>query len=330
MSPLFHQINMSDGKSRFIVISLMIIGISLLILSFSIIFNTSNLLFEAILSMSPILTIIAIIGITLVTFLIYRYELQKYKFYTGLLSFTLLFLLIPSYFLLNFGVFSSPQALALQKKGEIRTGFFNKYFENQNYDEIAKTVNSLNLDIFGMSEISFKDYEVLKSKLNFKYSLILEVERDYTFSNAIFSNFELTELRSIETIGGIILNARAKDIGFDNRISIIHLSTPVTQDWLIKRNKAYASLQGDIIMGDFNTTPWSPVFRDFLRNRNEYKNAANGRGFFCTWNCESRILGAQIDHIFYKKNSFVSKSFQSIQINGSDHNLILSKLELLD
>ncbi len=78
--------------------------------------------------------------------------------------------------------------------------------------------------------------------------------------------------------------------------------------------------------GDFNTTPWSPVMRDFLE-RTGLVDVRAGRGALPTWPSWNPLLCVPIDHILHSREIGV-ENVERLQLEGSDHIGLLSRLTL--
>jgi len=81
-----------------------------------------------------------------------------------------------------------------------------------------------------------------------------------------------------------------------------------------------------IIMGDLNSTPWSPLFRSLL-TRSEMHSSAVGRSWQTTWFSRNPLLGLHIDHILINKH-VESRAWWVGPNVGSDHYPVLADLEL--
>src|SRR5690606_29905835 len=78
-----------------------------------------------------------------------------------------------------------------------------------------------------------------------------------------------------------------------------------------------------IVLGDFNLSPWSTVYTDFLR-KSQLVSASAGELHF-TWHTVNDLLGVHIDHIFLSPNLSHS-DFIVGEKAGSDHNLIYTEV----
>jgi endonuclease/exonuclease/phosphatase (EEP) superfamily protein YafD len=82
-----------------------------------------------------------------------------------------------------------------------------------------------------------------------------------------------------------------------------------------------------MVAGDFNTTPWSPHFRDLLAAAG-LRNAADGKGYIPTWPTWFWPARIPIDHVLLKGPIAVTTVRRGPAI-GSDHFPIIADLRLL-
>lgn len=114
------------------------------------------------------------------------------------------------------------------------------------------------------------------------------------------------------------------------RVVITHPLIPVSASWTQARNKLL-SIAGDtaadadsfILMGDFNTTPWSATFRDLPGKR------AGDPRFSATWPTFFPAMGISIDHILASDNLELVE-FKVLESVGSDHYPLMAKFRLKD
>jgi endonuclease/exonuclease/phosphatase (EEP) superfamily protein YafD len=65
----------------------------------------------------------------------------------------------------------------------------------------------------------------------------------------------------------------------------------------IRNEQQHPAPQPVIVVGDFNLTPWSPIFADFERSSGLH-NAADGFGFTPTWyRFDGFPFGLVLDHV---------------------------------
>jgi endonuclease/exonuclease/phosphatase (EEP) superfamily protein YafD len=82
-----------------------------------------------------------------------------------------------------------------------------------------------------------------------------------------------------------------------------------------------------IVAGDFNTTPWSPHFKDLLATAG-LRNAAEGKGYVPTWPTFFWPARIPIDHVLLKGPLAATAMHRGPAI-GSDHYPIIADLRLL-
>jgi endonuclease/exonuclease/phosphatase (EEP) superfamily protein YafD len=105
----------------------------------------------------------------------------------------------------------------------------------------------------------------------------------------------------------------------------VHLASPVGKYRTDLRNKQLDSLaeeiqknnQPTVVVGDFNITPWSPYFEEFIQKA-RLRNTRKGIGVYPTWLTEFPPLAIPIDHGL-TSNSIKVGSFSLGSNFGSDH-----------
>ena len=109
------------------------------------------------------------------------------------------------------------------------------------------------------------------------------------------------------------------------RIVITHPLIPVSSSWTEARNtllnvagSTAAASDSFILMGDFNTTPWSSTFRTLPGRR------AGDPRFSATWPTFFPLLGISIDHILASENLELVE-FRVLKSVGSDHYPLLAR-----
>ena len=79
-----------------------------------------------------------------------------------------------------------------------------------------------------------------------------------------------------------------------------------------------------LVMGDFNATPFSPIFAEFLK-ATHLKNSLDGFGWQPSWPSLISFLGIPIDHVFVSSELIVKQRFIGPSIS-SDHLPVIAKL----
>jgi len=109
------------------------------------------------------------------------------------------------------------------------------------------------------------------------------------------------------------------------RIVITHTMIPISGEWLQDRNRLIrfagataGASERFILMGDFNMTPWSPVFHDLPGRR------AGDPRFTATWPSFFPVLGIPIDHIM-ASDDLELVEVKVLESIGSDHYPVLAR-----
>ena len=72
-----------------------------------------------------------------------------------------------------------------------------------------------------------------------------------------------------------------------------------------------------LLIGDLNTSPWSPHFRDLL-TESGLKNSMQGFGFQPTWPSDNRLLRIPLDHVLHSPGITIHNRMVGRAV-GSDH-----------
>lgn len=207
---------------------------------------------------------------------------------------------------------------------ELKILFFNKLYSNANYGEIQKKIKEINPDIIGMAELKEKEIKEIAVLKEYPYMYIKNT-RDNA-SLALFSKYTF----SIENTSDFshLIAAKANISGKQYNIFVFHPISPIyvknikSRDSEIKKLSARLnSLKSEniIALGDYNVTPWSPLYINSLSELTYIKNISKGKGMQVTYH--KGPFGIPIDYIFVSKKFAVS-SFGNEYVLGSDHNLI--------
>lgn len=114
----------------------------------------------------------------------------------------------------------------------------------------------------------------------------------------------------------------------------IHPPPPLSPQLFLRRNQTFQFIaervqqngsENTIVSGDFNCTPWSPYYSQFVRD-SELVSAAYGTGLGITWDPFGKALGLPIDHVFTGKG-ILTADFQIGPYVGSDHRPLVLKFQ---
>jgi endonuclease/exonuclease/phosphatase (EEP) superfamily protein YafD len=162
--------------------------------------------------------------------------------------------------------------------------------------------------------------------------------RDDHTAVILFSRLPILEHRRVRRPGGRESNVLAEIAVGDCTIAVaaVHFISPSPIDAHDTRRRdrglAYLaeSIEGTdrpmIVAGDFNTSPWSPQFRDLLA-ATELHDAAVGHGYIGTWPRWFWPMRIPIDHILVK--GLAVATITRGPAIGSDHFPIVADLRLV-
>ncbi len=231
----------------------------------------------------------------------------------------------------------------------LRVMSFNINVNNSDVDRTVDSIKSIDPDLILIVEVdpAMKQKIEIKIGNRFPYSF-----RSPGGGMAVFSKLALTDSSGQKFLGtngtNLVTHIRYRD----RQIQIIgtHPLVPVKVDRFYRRNLQIISLanhleqelQPTILMGDFNLTPWSPYYRQFI-DKTKLHNTRRGFGILPTWIRPSTavnlphsttayfpqmllpILNIPIDHIFVSKDFRVARTHTGDNGN-SDHAPIISEL----
>lgn len=280
-------------------------------------FVTGNLFLEWVVSFMPYFLVV---NICLIAFLWSR----KQSFAHIVLYFVTFLMLV------RFIDFSFVKPPVENGDKELNVVFINKLIFNTQFDEIDKKIKAINPDILGTAEMDEFDAARIPVLKEYPYTYFTQTPNNASL--ALFSKYRFSVEDS--SFSPYVLSSKMYIDGKNYMVLIIHPKAPVfpndfsLRDAHIKKLSAYIeSLKSKriLLLGDFNLTPWSPVYNESLGKLQNMKNAAKGTGLHTTY--QQGPFQVLIDHIFVS-NEFKVESFKSEYVEGSDHKLIWTVLKI--
>ena len=255
-------------------------------------------------------------------------------------------LIFLSIFLYNFTAFFSAGVSSNQSGAQFKIAQLNISYENPNVDSIILGLIDSDYDAVLIQEIA--DGEVDKFAqllLAFPYSIGSNSLDSFSSSQALFSRWPMVN-RRIHDLGyveGKIIEVTLApaDGNIPVRILALHPGAPRSPVLWGLRNATLefiaaevssSSLPHQIVIGDVNVSPWSPFFRNLVRNSG-LQDGVSGHGYIPSWSAFTannlmRVLSsAYIDHCLVSPSIVLRAKGQRL-IEGSDHLLIENSLEL--
>ncbi|MEG4815651.1 endonuclease/exonuclease/phosphatase family protein [Microcoleus sp. K5-D4] len=228
--------------------------------------------------------------------------------------------------------FPAPAVAGATPGHNLRILHSNVLRANRRYSEVISLVKAEQPDIAVFVEVNStwaKQLSVLSEIFPYS-STQQESER---FGSAIYSKLPL-ENSSVKAFSNRRKSLSA-DVKFQGKIiSLIlaHPTVPVKQESFINRNKQLAAI-GEyaaqvknplIVVGDLNTTMWSPFYKNMVKTGN-LRNARSGFGILPTWPTFMPLAYIPIDHFLVSKEIGVLKIRTGRNV-GSDHLPLITDL----
>jgi len=203
---------------------------------------------------------------------------------------------------------------------------------NRRYSEVISLVKAEQPDIAVFVEVNTswaKELSVLSEIFPY-YSNQQESE---AFGSAIYSKLPL-ENAFVKAFSNQ-RKSLSVDVKFQGKIIaliLVHPTVPIKQKSFINRNKQLAAI-GEyaaqvktplIVVGDFNTTMWSPFYKNMVKTGN-LRNARSGFGILPTWPTFLPLAYIPIDHFLVSKEIGVLKIRTGRNV-GSDHLPLITDL----
>jgi endonuclease/exonuclease/phosphatase (EEP) superfamily protein YafD len=154
------------------------------------------------------------------------------------------------------------------------------------------------------------------------------------FGIGMWSRHPFENVREIALGETPVIEARvAAPFGALNVLGV-HLRSPISRRLSLARNRQLTQLAelrstftGPLVItGDFNITPFSPIFADWLRDTG-LRDARAERGFDFSWPAFLPIVGIPIDHCIVS-DEFRVIAHRRLPAFGSDHYPVVAELAL--
>ncbi|MEG4342629.1 endonuclease/exonuclease/phosphatase family protein [Microcoleus sp. A003_D6] len=215
---------------------------------------------------------------------------------------------------------------------ELRILHSNVLTSNRRYSDAISLVKREEPDIAVFVEVSTswaKELSVLSEI--FPYSW--QQQESEKFGSAIYSKLPL-ENTSVKAFSKQRKSLFA-DVKFQGKVIsliLVHPTVPVKQQSFIDRNQQLAAI-GEyaaqvknplVVVGDFNTTMWSPFYKNMVKTGN-LRNARSGFGILPTWPTFLPLAYIPIDHFLVTKEIGVLKIRTGRNV-GSDHLPLITDL----
>lgn len=202
--------------------------------------------------------------------------------------------------------------------------FANLNASNSSKTRFIELIQKESPDLLLLVEVNSSWVERLKD-LNEIYPYSKIISREGNFGMAVLSKTAIINEKIFvdreNMIPALMLTVKSH-IG-DFKLALLHAFPPIGSYGTLVRNQYLGTLSREIgelpspivVCGDLNTTPWSSIYKDFLR---QAKLSPSQFGLFNnTWPAIKLIPGIPIDHCFVRGLAIVN--FEIGPNIGSDH-----------
>lgn len=213
----------------------------------------------------------------------------------------------------------------------------NVHYRNLDYASLLEQVREEDPDVLGLLEVDQAWLDEL-SALESEFRWTVLRPEDGAYGLALYSKLPLRRLPESPYIEGGLQTAIAVELEMEQApvtLVLAHVRAPTSPGKAELRNSQFGTLaemlqvdrnDARILLGDLNTTPWSPYYRQLAATA-EMRNAAVGRGYLPTWPAGFSLLKIPIDHCLVSEALRVS-NFRTGSDFGSDHLPIVVDLSL--
>jgi endonuclease/exonuclease/phosphatase (EEP) superfamily protein YafD len=208
---------------------------------------------------------------------------------------------------------------------------------NKNLGKLKDEINNMDTEIVVLIEVTPDHARQLKPVIQkYPYHIIYTPVGTFGLGMALLSKFPISDHHFIQLskVGNslleVILEINQKKV----TCYAIHFQNPVfLRDFSIRKrqflrlaNEVAEKSMPVIVAGDFNSTPYSPIFRKLLKI-SRLKDSSNGFGWQPSWHASFPPLWLPIDHILVSSEIKVHKRDTGLDI-GSDHYPSIARLSL--
>lgn len=277
----------------------------------------------------------------LLCFLFAAFAFQLAHFRTGMHLATIALICICLELLPLYQKPPEPACKAPCVKDSLKIVQFNIFYENRNTKQVINWAKKADADMIILHEIPREWQKPLKAlRRYYPYSFITSQANPYDM--AVFSR---VPIKQKETWGGMELrnvairvHGQTKKHQIPFQVYAVHVASPISLKSWKRRNRALKfhgwqlrdyEYPNQMIIGDFNTTRFSPWFKRMQRVAG-LNDAQEGFGLMPTWSFfehTNRLNGLQIDQMLIAPGIWVEDR-RTLGDMGSDHLPVSTKLWL--
>lgn len=162
----------------------------------------------------------------------------------------------------------------------------------------------------------------------------IEIPRDDAFGIALYSRRPFLDQRSLQVQTTSAIDVRVNLAGGTARLLGVHLRSPVNAERAAERNQQLSQLTAIarqeagplLVLGDFNISPYSPIFASTLGTSGLHDSGL-ARGWHFSWPTYLHVPGVPID-LFLLSEHFVALDHRRGPAFGSDHYPMIATVAL--
>ena len=213
----------------------------------------------------------------------------------------------------------------------------NMLYKTSNAEEVALQAQSFKADILALQEVKLEQTEIIRQQLGFDDVFVTDCNCSANGDEiALVSRYPILSAQEVEVDvrGGRLIDAVVEVEGEELRVMVVHLPVPLKPATYATRERGFARItslieenkQPLVLMGDFNTTQWSPSLRGFQADNKSLTNTIREGSSYHSW-CDGwlDIACLRIDHTFVHESLDILSS-EVAGPAGSDHRAVVSKL----
>ncbi len=208
----------------------------------------------------------------------------------------------------------------------LRLVAINVHTENERSDLVLEFLRRTDADVILLMEVNERWMTALES-LRTHYPKVIAEPREDNFGIALFSRLPLTNSEIVEFGKAEVPSiATTLEVGVQSVFLLgTHPLPPGSAGNARLRNEQFQEIatvirrqsMPAIVLGDLNSTPWSPYFTDLLR-QSGLKDTSRGRGLFGSWPAWLPGLRIPLDHYLVSPVFCVADKRLGPRL-GSDH-----------
>jgi endonuclease/exonuclease/phosphatase (EEP) superfamily protein YafD len=218
----------------------------------------------------------------------------------------------------------APEAAAVSRAGPLKVLTVNVSYRQFLPRRLLEIVGETDPDIVVVQELTPHAERVL-ARLDTELPYFRKFPADGAYGIGLWSKHELESGETIALGRLPAIQARVRGPSGTFTVVGVHLSAPVTRRRAAARNQQLAELAARstavngplIVAGDFNTTPYSPYFAEWLEAAG-LTDSRRGRTLSPSWPTMLQWLGIPIDHVAVN-DGFTILSHDRLPNFESDH-----------